>query len=93
MRQTEFLDQLVEDRAETDPRIRQEWASMQLMIALRKEREAQELTQAQVAERMGLPQSRITEIERRPWSASLSRILSYASAIGIEVGVLHREAA
>lgn len=40
---------------------------------------------------MGLAPPHVARIERRPWGASLSRILAYAQAVGAEVTVTSDE--
>jgi transcriptional regulator with XRE-family HTH domain len=42
------------------------------------------LSQRHVAERMGLPSQRVTEIESRPWQATWERIHTYARALGAD---------
>lgn len=84
----DFLDEAVAYRARTEPEATGAWAATNIVLHLRLAREAKGLTQAQVARQMNLPQSRIAEIERRPWATSFGRILAYAEAIGESVGVL-----
>lgn len=45
-------------------------------------RRKQGLSQDQVAQLMGLPRSRVWEIESKPWKVSLDRISAYARALG-----------
>lgn len=57
------------------------------IIAMLKEaRIAQGLTQAQVAERMGVTQGRVAEIENDPWpDPYVSTLAAYAHALGGEI--------
>lgn len=87
-----MLDAVVADRAATEPDAPARWAAIKLAQDVCAARVRGGLTQAEVARRMGLPQPRIADIERRPWSASLGRIMAYAQAVGVEVGVLNPQA-
>ena len=88
----DMLDDVTAEEAKLNPTAASEWKAMKLVAELIKARKDLGLTQADVAERMGLPQQRVAEVERRPWSASFGRVLAYARAIGIELGVLGVEA-
>jgi HTH-type transcriptional regulator / antitoxin HipB len=54
----------------------------QLLVASRKRRK---LTQAEVAQRVGLSQNRISYLERNPDELSFRQLLSWCSAIGLEL--------
>jgi HTH-type transcriptional regulator / antitoxin HipB len=54
----------------------------QLLIASRKRRK---LTQAQVAQRVGLSQNRISYLEKNPGELSFRQLLSWCAAIGLEL--------
>jgi HTH-type transcriptional regulator / antitoxin HipB len=54
----------------------------QLLVASRKRRN---LTQAEVAQRVGLSQNRISYLEKNPGELSLKQLLSWCSAIGLEL--------
>jgi HTH-type transcriptional regulator/antitoxin HipB len=54
----------------------------QLLVASRKRRK---LTQAQVAQRVGLSQNRISYLERNPDELSFKQLLSWCAAIGLEL--------
>jgi len=81
----DYLDELVEGECREDAQFAAEWAELQARKALARLRRDQHLTQAAVAERMGLPQSRVAEIERSPGKVSFARIVAYAKAVGISV--------
>lgn len=52
---------------------------------LRGYRQQRGLTQQALAERLGLPQKTISQIETRPERMSLSRLFAVAGALGIEL--------
>jgi len=83
---------LTAEEAKSNPAAASEWQAMKLVAELIKARKDIGLTQADVAARMRLPQQRVAEVERKPWSASFGRVLAYARAIGVELGVLGTEA-
>lgn len=87
-RERDMLDELTEVQAQSDPRAADEWEAMKIVARLLKIRKEKGLTQAEVASRMGLPQQRVAEIERRPWGVGFGRIVGYARSIGVEVGIL-----
>lgn len=84
----DLLDDLTDEQAKSDPNARGEWETMKLVVELIKVRKERGLTQGQVAERMGVVQQRIAEIERRPWGVGFARIVTYARALGVEVGIV-----
>jgi HTH-type transcriptional regulator / antitoxin HipB len=61
----------------------------QLLVASRKRRK---LTQAEVAQRVGLSQNRISYLERNPGELSFKQLLSWCSAIGLELRLGERDA-
>jgi len=81
----DYLDEVVEKECREDPEFAAEWAELQGRKALARLRRNRHLTQAAVAERMGLPQSRVAEIERSPGKVSFARIVAYAKVVGISV--------
>jgi predicted XRE-type DNA-binding protein len=87
----DMLDEIAADRAEVEPGTLEQWAAVKLVQDICEARIKRGLTQAQVAEKMGVPQPRVADVERRPWSVSLARIFAYAQAVGVEVGVTDRE--
>ncbi len=54
----------------------------QLLVASRKRRK---LTQAEIAQRVGLSQNRISYLERNPEDLSFRQLLSWCAAIGLEL--------
>ncbi|MEM5345356.1 helix-turn-helix domain-containing protein [Paraburkholderia azotifigens] len=60
----------------------------QLLVASRKRRK---LTQAEVAQRVGLSQNRISYLERNPDELSFRQLLSWCSAIGLELRLGERD--
>ena len=61
----------------------------QLLVASRKRRK---LTQAEVAQRVGLSQNRISYLEKNPGELSFKQLLSWCSAIGLELRLGERDA-
>ncbi len=53
-----------------------------------KARKAAGLTQAQLGERLGLPQSRISHIERNPDSTTVGALKRIARALGVDIEAL-----
>lgn len=60
----------------------------QLLKSLRKTRQ---MTQAQLAQRLGVVQSRVADIEREPGSVSVEQLMNVLSVLGAQLVV--REAA
>lgn len=54
----------------------------QLLLSTRKRRK---LTQTAVAQRLGLSQNRISHLEQHPDEISVKQLLSWCSAIGLEL--------
>lgn len=48
-------------------------------------REAQGLTQKQVAERLGISQPAVAQFEKSTYSPSITTIIAYATAIGVQL--------
>jgi predicted XRE-type DNA-binding protein len=90
-RENDYLDEVAALRAEHEPEVAQNWSAIKLVSELRALRESKGLTQAQVAERMGIPQPHVARIERRPWGTGFARILAYAHAIGADLSVYDPE--
>lgn len=86
--QLDYLDEVVALRARTEPQIAGKWAATKIVVQLRKTREDRGITQAQIAERLGVSQPHVARLERTPWSANFARILAYAEALGIELAPL-----
>lgn len=65
----------------------------QLGAVLQGCRKTQELTQAQVGERVGLPQKEISKLESNPANTSLGRVFKVLAALELEIVVRERGAA
>jgi HTH-type transcriptional regulator / antitoxin HipB len=61
--------------------------SSQLLVTSRKRRK---LTQADVAQRVGLSQNRVSYLERNPDDLSFRQLLSWCAAIGLELRLAER---
>jgi len=57
----------------------------QLPVHLKSLRKARGLTQAQLAKRLGLRQSRLADIENHPETVSSAQLLDLFAALGVEV--------
>ena len=60
----------------------------QLPAHLKSLRKTRGLTQAQLARRLGIGQSRLADIERHPETVSTAQLLNVLAALGVEV-ILH----
>ena len=57
----------------------------QLPAHLKSLRKSRGLTQVQLAKRLGIGQSRLADIERRPETVSTAQLLNLFAALGVEV--------
>lgn len=57
----------------------------QLSVHLKSLRKTRRLTQAQLAKRLGIGQSRLADIERHPDTVSSAQLLNLFAALGVEV--------
>ena len=73
------LDDVAAFRAKTEPKAAHGWAAMELVSALRGLRESQGLSRAVAA---------VARLENRAWGVGFTRILAYAGAFGVEVGIV-----
>jgi transcriptional regulator with XRE-family HTH domain len=80
-----ILDQLKNKAQAAHPENADLWAASDFIKDLICIRLRKKLTQREVADRMGLPQSRVSDIESRGERASLIRIIAYARALGVEI--------
>lgn len=78
----DYLDELIDDNLK-DPAFAAKWKVVEARTALSDLRKQANLTQEEVAQRMGVARPRVAELERRPLSVSFGRMLAYANAIGI----------
>lgn len=84
----DMLDDVAAYRAQTEPEAARGWAAIKLVSQLCAIREAQGLSRADVAARMNVAPAAVARLEGRPWGAGLTRILAYAQALGVEVGIV-----
>ncbi|QHE84225.1 helix-turn-helix domain-containing protein [Hydrogenophaga sp. BPS33] len=62
----------------------------QLGLLLRSARKARQLTQSQLALRLGVSQSRVSQLELQPKDMTLEQVLSACAALGLELTVADR---
>ncbi|HTU66417.1 MAG TPA: helix-turn-helix domain-containing protein [Steroidobacteraceae bacterium] len=62
----------------------------QLGATLAARRKALKLSQTQVAERLGLSQNRLSELESRPETLTVEQLLALANALGLELALGER---
>ena len=84
----DMLDDVAAYRARIEPEVAHGWAAIKLVTALRGIRESEGLSHADVAARMNVAPTAVARLERRPWGVGFTRILAYAQAIGVEVGIV-----
>lgn len=63
----------------------------QLGVVLQGARKSQKLTQAQLAERLGLSQRRVSELEREPGTLSVDQLLAMCAQLGLQLSVQPRD--
>lgn len=84
------FDKYLEEQLK-DPNFKKEWddheMEYQLTMMLLKEREAQHLTQTELAERTGIRQSNISRIEKGQVSPTLATLRRIARGLGKELQV------
>lgn len=83
----DLLDEIASARAQHEPEVAENWSAIKLVTEIRGIREERGMTQALIAERMGIPQPHVARIERRPWATGFARILAYANAVGVDLVV------
>ncbi|MEN5000084.1 helix-turn-helix transcriptional regulator [Luteimonas sp. TWI875] len=66
--------------------------SAQLGALLQAARKAQGLTQAALASRLGLSQSRVSHLELNAHEMSVAQLLAWCAALGLELGMGRRGA-
>jgi len=81
---TDYLDELIQENLK-DPVFAASWRESEVRIALALLRKEANLTQEEVAQRMGVATLRVAELERKPLAAPFGRILAYANAIGVPI--------
>jgi transcriptional regulator with XRE-family HTH domain len=80
----DYLDELVNENCK-NPQFAAKWTEVEARVALALLRKEANLTQEEVAQRMGVARPRVAELENRPLSVSFGRILAYANALGISI--------
>lgn len=65
----------------------------QLGVVLQGARKSHKLTQAQLGERLGLSQRRVSELERAPGTLSVDQLLALCAQLGLQLTVQSRESA
>jgi HTH-type transcriptional regulator/antitoxin HipB len=65
--------------------------ALQLGHLLKTARKRRKLTQAQVAARLGLSQNRISHLEQHPDELSFKQLLSWCTAVGLELRLGERD--
>lgn len=73
------------------PRTQTLVTASQLGVLLHGARKSHQLTQAQLGERMGLSQRRISELEREPGTLSVDQLLAICAQLGLQLTVQPRE--
>ena len=86
-----FIEQVAEDRAEVDPEFAVLWEEAKQEIELARLRKLSGLSQAEVAERMGVHQPTVARIEKRPSTASFGTIRKYLDAVGGAIQVVPKQ--
>ena len=88
--QMDDFDKYLEEQLK-DPAFKKEWddheMEYQLTMMLMKEREAQHMTQTELAERTGIRQSNISRIEKGQASPTLATLRRIARGLGKELQV------
>ncbi len=65
----------------------------QLGVVLQGARKSLKLTQAQLGERLGLSQRRVSELERAPGTLSVDQLMALCALLGLQLTVQPRERA
>ncbi len=65
----------------------------QLGVVLQGTRKNLKLTQAQLGQRLGLSQRRVSELERAPGTLSVDQLLALCAQLGLQLTVQSRESA
>lgn len=75
------------------PRTQPLITASQLGALLQGARKNHRLTQAQLGERLGLSQRRISELERAPGTLSVDQLMALCAQLGLQLSVQARDAA
>lgn len=73
------------------PRIQALVTPSQLGVLLQGARKSLKLTQAQLGERLGLSQRRVSELERAPGTLSVDQLMALCAHLGLQLIVQPRE--
>jgi HTH-type transcriptional regulator / antitoxin HipB len=63
----------------------------QVGATLQARRKTLKLSQTQVAERLGLSQNRLSELENNPQTMTIEQLLALLNALGLEIGIRERD--
>ncbi len=88
---SDYLDDLIEMNVSADPEFRAAWKEAEVRINLAMLRKRANMTQEDVAKKMGVSRPRVAELERRPLSVSFRRMLAYAEALGVPIEQIAKE--
>ena len=80
----DYLDELIEEGCK-DPEFARKWEAEEARISIALLRKEANLTQEEVARRMGVARPRVAELESRPLSVSFGRMIAYANALGVPI--------
>lgn len=80
----DYLQERIAHDVEHDPGFAEAWAPYALMGRLVGERNRLGLSQRDLATRMGVSHPAVARMENHPGGVSLSRLLAYAQAVGVE---------
>jgi DNA-binding XRE family transcriptional regulator len=80
----DYLDKLIEENC-ANPEFAEKWKRAEARISLVLLRKEANLTQEEVARRMGVARPRVAELENRSLSVSFGRMIAYADALGVPI--------
>ena len=83
----DFFEKLDEERAALDPRYAEMLRRDRFVLDLLPIRKSLQLTQEEVADRMGMKREVVGKIEATPYKVSMDKIFAYAVALGAEIVV------
>ena len=75
------------------PRTQPLATASQLGVVLQGARKSLKLTQAQLGQRLGLSQRRVSELERAPGTLSVDQLMALCAQLGLQLTVQPREQA
>lgn len=86
-----FLDELIPDTLETRTVGAQEWLRLKLTEVMMEARKRAGLTQAELAERLGVGQARISKLENANNDRTIDSVVAYLTALDAELLVAVRQ--